>query len=129
MTDVRPRLPLAALWLVAAMVVAPTALASNSHETVDVLAGKPFEFSFTLSTQHVLTGKVTFVIHNVGRLPHDFSIRGHTSRSVAPGATGSLSLRIAKPGVYEYISSIPGQQAAGMTGELAVLPRPTGSHS
>jgi uncharacterized cupredoxin-like copper-binding protein len=128
MVDGRPRLALAALWLVAAIVVAPTALAGNSRETVHVIAGKPFEFSFTLSAHHVLTGRVTFVIHNAGRLPHDFSIRGHTSRPVVPGATGSLTLRI-EPGVYDYISMIPGQRSAGMAGELTVLPRHSGSAS
>jgi uncharacterized cupredoxin-like copper-binding protein len=126
MPEGRPRLTLAAFWLVAALVVAPTALAGKSHETVDVLAGKPFEFSFTLSADHVLAGRVTFVIHNAGRLPHDFSIRGHTSRPVAPGATGRLTLRMQEPGVYDYISMIPGQRAAGMAGELTVLPRPSG---
>jgi plastocyanin len=130
MADRRSKLAFAVLCLATAVpVIVPTALAGDSHETVDVLAGKPFEFSFTLSTQHVLTGMVTFVIHNVGHLPHDFSMRGHTSTTVAPGATGSFTLRIPEPGVYEYISAIPGQRAAGMTGELTVLPRHPGPRS
>jgi uncharacterized cupredoxin-like copper-binding protein len=128
MADGGPKLAVAALWLAAAVsAIAPTALAADSSETVDVVAGKPLEFSYTLRPRQVLTGTVTFIVHNAGLLPHDFAMRGRESGLVAPGATVVFTVRFPTPGVYEYVSMIRGQQAAGMTGELTVLPRPLAS--
>src|SRR6266487_4600008 len=42
--------------------------------TITVIAGKPSELLFKLSTKKVSPGKVTFKVTNQGRLPHTFEI-------------------------------------------------------
>jgi uncharacterized cupredoxin-like copper-binding protein len=115
-------------WAVPAM--ASTAKASGS--TVTVTAGKPSEFSYTLSTKTVATGSVTFKVTNKGALSHTLKVcssnKGGTSNActgkgtpmIAPGKSASLTVTFSKPGTYEYLCTVPGHAAAGMKGDLKV---------
>ena len=101
-----------------------TPLATNQGRTVDqtvrVDAGRPLEFAFTLSTNDVHAGVVTFLVRNEGRIAHDFEIRGIRTRAIPPGGTARLTVGFWEPGTYHYVSTLPGQELAGMLGYLTV---------
>jgi uncharacterized cupredoxin-like copper-binding protein len=101
-----------------------TPLSANQRptgdQTVRVDAGRPLEFAFTLSTTHVHPGIVTFLVRNRGRIPHDFEIRGIRTRAIPPGGAARLTFGFREPGTYHYVSTLPGQELAGMLGYLTV---------
>jgi uncharacterized cupredoxin-like copper-binding protein len=101
-----------------------TALAAHpgarAGQTVLVVAGRPLEFAFSLSTDRVHTGAVTFLVENDGRIPHDFAIRGRSTPSIPPGGRARVTVAFAEPGVYEYVCTVPGHAMAGMEGDLVV---------
>ena len=97
-----------------------TAKRPTSDQTVRVEAGRPLEFAFTLSPNQVHPGIVTFLVRNGGRLAHDFEIKGIRTRAIPPGGTARLTVGFREPGTYSYISTLPGQELAGMLGHLTV---------
>jgi uncharacterized cupredoxin-like copper-binding protein len=101
-----------------------TALAAHpgarADQTVLVVAGRPLEFAFSLSTDRVHTGAVMFLVENDGRIPHDFAIRGRSTPSIPPGGRARVTVAFAEPGVYEYVCTVPGHAMAGMDGDLVV---------
>lgn len=92
----------------------------RADQTVRVDAGQPLEFAFTLSTNDVHAGAVTFLVRNEGRIAHDFEIRGIRTRAIPPGGTARLTVGFREPGTYHYVSTLPGQELAGMVGYLTV---------
>jgi uncharacterized cupredoxin-like copper-binding protein len=94
------------------------------RQTVRVIAGRPLEFAFSLSTRHASTGWVTFRVTNAGHIPHDFAIRGRQTRLIGPGKSVTLTVRFAVPGVYSYTCTVAGHVAAGMIGLLTVTENP-----
>jgi quinohemoprotein ethanol dehydrogenase len=78
------------------------------------------EFHFTLSTQTVHTGTVTFKLTNNGGIPHNLRINGKQTPNIDPGTTTTLKVTFAKPGNYPYLCTIPGHAEAGMKGVLKV---------
>jgi plastocyanin len=106
-----------------------TASAANQGRmetpVVTVTAGKPTEFAFTLSKSSGLPDLVTFRVTNRGALAHAFAIGGSATRVLRPGQSALLTVSFAKPGSYEYRSSLPGQAGKGMRGRIVVAtPRP-----
>lgn len=113
-----------------------SAAAATSRQTatthVTVLAGKPSEFGFKLSTKTVRRGKVVFKVENKGALVHTFKIcaspkgghrnacKGKVTKSISPGASTTLTYTFKKKGVYEYLCTVAGHAAAGMKGDLRV---------
>ncbi len=105
---------------------------ANGPTTVNVVAGKPSEFRFTLSTRSVKQGTVTFKLTNKGALPHDLklcsrstggdanSCAGKTSTTISPGGSTNLKVTFATKGTYEYLCTVPGHAAAGMKGDIKV---------
>lgn len=119
-------------WLAVSAAVASLALAapltasavgtgaSTARATsVNVTAGKPTEFHFTLSKKSVAKGSVTFKITNKGKLAHDFKIAGKKSPMVQPGKSTTLKVTL-KSGKLKYQCTVPGHAAAGMRGTLTV---------
>jgi uncharacterized cupredoxin-like copper-binding protein len=100
-----------------ALAAHPGALAA---QTVRVVAGQPLEFAFSLSTDRVHTGAVTFLVENAGRIPHDFAIRGRSTPPIPPGGRARVTVAFAEPGVYEYVCTVIGHAMAGMEGDLVV---------
>jgi|SRR5436190_6725003 len=102
-----------------------TASAASRRRTeapvVTVTAGKPTEFAFTLSKSSGLPDLVAFKVTNRGALAHAFTIGGAATRVLAPGRSALLTVTFAKPGSYEYRSSLPGQAAKGMRGRVVVV--------
>jgi len=129
-------LALAALAGVIALVAALPALAGSSSKKatiVKVSVTKTTEFHFVVVPKTVKHGLITFTITNNGNLPHDFELcssnKGGTADKcvgkkipalISPGQTGKLTVNVTKPGLYEYLCTVPGHAAAGMKGILKV---------
>jgi uncharacterized cupredoxin-like copper-binding protein len=62
-------------------------------------------------------GLIRFVVHNAGKLPHNFVIGGKQSMVISAGKTGTLDATLTK-GKHMYICSITGHAALGMKGVL-----------
>lgn len=118
-----------------ALIAALPALAGSTAArttTVNVTISKTKEFAFALSKKTVPHGTVTFKITNNGNLPHDFSVCasnkggtadkcvGKTSAMITPPQTGTLTVKLVRPGMYEYLCTVPGHAAAGMKGTIKV---------
>jgi uncharacterized cupredoxin-like copper-binding protein len=114
-------------------VLLPTAVgADHKATTVNVTAGKPSEFRFTLSEKAFHHGTVTFRLTNKGSIPHDLKIcaspkggnanscTGKGTKLIVPAQSTSLTYTFKTRGTYEYICTVPGHAAAGMKGDLKV---------
>jgi len=101
---------------------------------VTVTAGKPSEFTFTLSRSSGLpVGPVAFKVTNRGTLVHGFKVctqpledelldacTGKAVKALRPGRSVTLSVTFTHSGTYEYLSTVAGQAAQGMKGLLGV---------
>ena len=103
---------------------------------ITATAGKPSELAFKLSkTSSIPAGTITFKVTNMGVAYHDFklcakpvanptaAVNACTGKSTAilkHGQSATLTVSIAKTGLYEYLCSVTGHAAAGMKGILGV---------
>ena len=112
---------LAGLALAAPLTVmaADTGATAPRATALNVTAGKPTEFRFTLSKKTVAKGAGTFRITNRGKLEHDFKIGGKKSKLVKPGKSTTLRVTL-KKGKLKFLCTVPGHAAAGMRGTLTV---------
>ena len=113
------KLTMLATLVAAALVLVTPALSAPKATVVNVTAGKPAEFSFTLSKKSVTKGKVTFTVTNGGKLEHDFKIGGKVTKKIKSGKTATLTVTL-KAGKAAYLCTVPGHAAAGMKGTLTV---------
>jgi nitrite reductase (NO-forming) len=107
------------------------AAARSEATVVNVIAGKS-GYSFTLSKSSVPHGAITFKVKNAGGFPHSFklcsspsagkanSCAGKGTPMIAPGASATLTVTVARKGSYEYLCTVPGHAANGMKGILKV---------
>ncbi len=115
------------------------ALAATKHATasnptfVTVLLGKPTELGINLSTRKPAAGAIEFDVTNKGVATHSFEICtspktgaaypntcvGKTTKILAPGGKATITVTLPK-GIYEYLSTVPGQANAGMKGAIGV---------
>ena len=120
------RYPIGLLALVAACAPLVWALPAGAQRsttkvtTINVTAGKPAEFRFTLSKKTAPSGVVIFKVTNKGALPHDFKIAGRKTRLISPGQSNTLRVSILKKGNYPYLCTVTGHAAAGMKGTFKV---------
>jgi uncharacterized cupredoxin-like copper-binding protein len=115
-----------------ATLVPAAAGATNSMTTVNVVAGKPSEFRFTLSKKTFPHGSVMFVLTNAGTQPHDFKIcaspkggssnacTGKLAKQIIRGQAATLTYTFKEKASYEFLCTVPGHAAAGMKGVLKV---------
>jgi plastocyanin len=108
---------LVALVLSLAAVGGAAAKTSKEHSTSVMVVAK--DFSFTLTPKTVPHGSVTFTIKNEGKTGHDFSIDGHTSKTVGPGKTTHLTAEL-KAGHWPYKCTVDSHAKLGMKGVLKV---------
>ena len=106
--------------------------ATSKATTVNVVAGKPSEFRFSLARKTAPQGTVTFRLSNGGSIPHDLKIctspkgglanscMGTGTKLISPGQSVSLTYTFKTKGTYEYLCTVPGHAAAGMKGDLKV---------
>jgi uncharacterized cupredoxin-like copper-binding protein len=101
---------------------------------ITVVAGKPSELAFQLSKSTKLAvGTYTFKVTNKGLGFHTFKFCtapvkgapkntcvGKVTKTLHPGQTATLTVKITKAGKYEYLCSIPGHAAGGMKGLIGV---------
>jgi uncharacterized cupredoxin-like copper-binding protein len=106
--------------------------ATSKATTVNVVAGKPSEFHFSLARKTVPHGTVIFRLSNRGTIPHDLKIcaspkggnanscRGKGTKLIGAARSTTLTYTFKTKGAYEYICTVPGHAAAGMKGDLKV---------
>jgi uncharacterized cupredoxin-like copper-binding protein len=101
---------------------AGSALAAPSHHSAKAtsITVAATEFKFKLSKTSAPKGKVTFVVSNKGKAPHDFKINGKKTPLIQPGKKATLTVSFAKAGKFPYLCTVPGHAAAGMKGTFTV---------
>jgi uncharacterized cupredoxin-like copper-binding protein len=100
-----------------AAVALASASGAGAATSVNVTAGKPSEFKFTLSKKTVAAGKVTFRVTNRGTVKHDLKIAGKKTKLIAPGKSASLTVTL-KRGGNRYLCTVPGHADGGMKGTI-----------
>jgi hypothetical protein len=103
-------------------VLAPVALAHTRTTTVGTGLR---EYRVTLYRGTVRPGVVSFSLHNFGEDPHDLAVQrlGHRyarAAQILPGASGTLRVRLAKPGRYTVYCTLAGHAARGMRAVIRV---------
>jgi hypothetical protein len=87
------------------------------------------EWRITLYRPRVPTGRVKFNVRNFGEDGHDLAVRASSGRvlgalaELRPGTSGTLTLRLRKPGRYRLFCSLEGHEAKGMHAVLRVRAR------
>ena len=81
------------------------------------------EFKFSPTSIQVPVGqKISLTLNNTGSIEHDLTIPGlEFTLPARAGQSASGQLTFDKPGVFEFICSIPGHKDAGMKGTLTVV--------
>lgn len=99
----------------------PAATAS----TVVVAADPSGALAFVQKSLTAHAGKVTFAFTNASQVPHNLTLAVTSTKHVLggtktiAGSTASFTLTLPK-GTYHYDCSVPGHEAAGMSGTLTV---------
>jgi nitrite reductase (NO-forming) len=100
-----------------------------THTSTVTITVSATEFAFKLSKRSVPVGTtVNFKVVNKGKIGHNFSISGKTTKLLAPGKSQILVVKFTKKGTFTYKCTVPGHAAAGMTGKFAAgqaAPPPT----
>jgi hypothetical protein len=115
-----------ALTSLAAAALAANAAAASRPTAVGV--GER-EWRVSLYRSHVPTGRVRLNARNFGEDRHDLAVRTRsgkvlaTLRELRPGQTGTLAVRLRKPGRYVVFCSLAGHEARGMRAVLRVTRR------
>jgi uncharacterized cupredoxin-like copper-binding protein len=78
------------------------------------------EFKFVLSKQTAKRGVVAFKVTNVGKIKHDFQIKGRKTKMLSPGQSATLRVTFLRKGAYPYKCTVPGHAAAGMKGVFTI---------
>ena len=78
------------------------------------------EFKFVLSKKTARRGIVVFRFKNVGKVSHDFEIKGRKTRLLSPGQSATLRVTFLRKGHYPYKCTVPGHAAAGMKGVFTI---------
>jgi uncharacterized cupredoxin-like copper-binding protein len=118
---------------------APAALktvAAGKVTVITVTPGKPSELAFKLSkSSSVPAGPITFKVTNLGVAFHNFKIctsavasaaaaknscNGKATAVLHHGQSATLTVTLAKSGLYEFLCTVTGHAAAGMKGLLGV---------
>lgn len=80
------------------------------------------DYRITLSRTTVPAGRVDFEVVNRGRVQHDFALTslGRGTPLLAPGQRASLTVTLARSGLYGFRSTPPGEARLGMQGRVRV---------
>jgi uncharacterized cupredoxin-like copper-binding protein len=97
----------------------PTGTVGNASTTVTV---SMFEYGFTLSTNSVPSGQVTFVVKNDGKEVHNFDLETiHAGALLDPGKSETWTVSL-PPRSYAYECDVAFHAQQGMIGNLTVTP-------
>ena len=97
--------------------VTRSANASVLLKRVNVAAS---EFKFVLSAKTAKRGLVIFRVTNVGKIKHDFQIKGRKTRMLGHGQSATLRVTFLRKGSYPYKCTVPGHAALGMKGVFSI---------
>jgi uncharacterized cupredoxin-like copper-binding protein len=78
------------------------------------------DIKFKLSAKTAKRGIVVFKVTNIGRLTHDFSIKGRTTKKLSHGQSATLRVTFLRKGTYPYKCTVDSHAAAGMKGVLTI---------
>lgn len=108
---------------VAAGAGSQTPSAVGPEGRIEISADPSGALEFTTDSLQAKAGTVTIAMANPSPLPHNVAIKGNgvdvKGKIVLEGGTSSVSADL-KPGTYTFYCSVPGHEAAGMTGTLTV---------
>jgi uncharacterized cupredoxin-like copper-binding protein len=98
------------------------ALTRSSHDAallkrVNVAAS---EFKFVLNAKSAKRGVVVFRVTNVGKIKHDFEIKGRKTRLLSHGQSATLRVTFLRKGKYPYKCTVKGHAGAGMKGVFTI---------
>jgi uncharacterized cupredoxin-like copper-binding protein len=100
-----------------------TAGSGAASQTLEIEADPSGALRFTQESLEANAGEVTIVMDNPSSVPHNVAIQGggvdEKGEIVGEGEQSEVSATV-EPGTYEFYCSVPGHEAAGMTGELTV---------
>jgi uncharacterized cupredoxin-like copper-binding protein len=115
-----------ALGLAVALVGVRSASAfSSAKVTKTTITVTMTEYKFKLSkSKNIAIGTVVFKLVNKGKIPHNFKINGKTSKLIAPGKTGTMTVSFKKKGNLAYLCTLPGHAKLGMKGVLGIATAP-----
>jgi uncharacterized cupredoxin-like copper-binding protein len=119
---------LAIVSVLAASVVAlgtPSQAPASAHAThraalLTTIKVTAMDIKFKLSAKTAKRGIVVFKVTNIGRLTHDFSIKGRTTRKLSHGQSATLRVTFLRKGHYPYKCTVDGHAAAGMKGVFTI---------
>jgi uncharacterized cupredoxin-like copper-binding protein len=81
------------------------------------------EFKIELPETTFTPGTYTFVVTNIGKVPHNLVVAGpggtNRTPNIQPGQNAPLTVDL-KKGPYDFYCSIPGHRAAGMNQKVTV---------
>jgi uncharacterized cupredoxin-like copper-binding protein len=106
-----------------AVLVGGAASASAAVETpvlLKTVTVKASEFKFALSSKSAKRGVVIFKVTNIGKVSHDFEIKGRKTPMLSHGKSDTLRVTFLRKGTYPYKCTVPGHAAAGMKGVFTI---------
>jgi uncharacterized cupredoxin-like copper-binding protein len=92
---------------------------SPTTSTVNV---NEFEYSYTFSPSTIHCGTITFIVHNIGQLPHNIDFLGtnYSTDYADPGETNSITAQLSA-GNQAYQCDYPEHSSLGMIGSFTVV--------
>ena len=77
-------------------------------------------FGFILSKKTAKRGIVIFKVTNIGRIQHDFSIKGRKTRKLSHGQSATLRVTFLRTGKYPYKCTVDHHASLGMKGVFTI---------
>lgn len=96
---------------------------TTADEEVQEIQVEGKEFSFTPSSLSVeAEKKVRIVFKNMGKFPHNFSIKelNLKTKTISPGQTDTLEFTPEEAGTLTFYCSVGNHQSQGMEGKITV---------
>jgi uncharacterized cupredoxin-like copper-binding protein len=101
------------------MTTTTTAATCTNPESSTVTVSE-FEWGFTLSSNSVHCGTITFVQTNTGGVQHNFDVSGIAVGALIDPGQSTTTVATFAPGTYQYQCDVEGHATLGMTGTLVV---------
>jgi hypothetical protein len=115
--------------VIAAALLAPAAAAPAAGTRPTAVGVGEREWRVALYRSTVPVGLVRFNVRNFGEDGHDLAVRNRKGRvrgqmpEIRPGARGSLTVRLRRPGRFVVFCSLAGHEALGMRAVLRAQKR------
>ena len=97
-----------------------SAKATHRASLVTTIKVTALDIKFKLSAKTARRGIVIFKVTNLGKLTHDFSIKGRTTRKLTHGQSATLRVTFLRKGHFTYKCTVDGHAAAGMKGVFTI---------